>query len=90
MRVTKEKLTADVACANMETCDGCEYKRRNCVDDRERNDYAYDLLEARELIKEMRQMLVIAKAYNCDCSCKSCKGTLSDINTILERTKEYM
>lgn len=99
-RVTNEQAKAVIICrgGGWECPGDCpNYGLDTCpVDNTTADKIAADLLDSRELIdkqediiKEMRLSLVIAKAYNCDCGCNSCRETLSNINSILEKTKDY-
>lgn len=47
--------------------------------------YARDLLEARELIKEMREALSIHATRDINCQCEFCEKQ----RDILEKTKDY-
>lgn len=81
MRVTNEHIMAAISCDDC--CDECKHKTP-CV--APIADYSADLLEARELIKEMRQMLLAISQYPIAFVCE-------DVRTLArnewEKSKEY-
>lgn len=96
MRVTNERLIADSKCVNNANtkCSSCDMNKNCSFDGYLAPDYILDLLEARELIKEMREVITNIKkdfqpGYH-DCTddglsqCSWCDG-----DDILEKTKDY-
>jgi len=85
MRVTNEQIDAVLICHKQMQCSECKYDKTldDCQPTQEQ--FAADLLEARELINEMREVI---EAY--------AHGMKYDMNAIrvksdalLEKTKEY-
>jgi hypothetical protein len=93
MRVTNEQIQAALACRLDDDCSRCPFVWANTQIERSCNDLqctdfdAYkDLLEARELIKEMREVLnATRKTYSNEIL------TLAKmrIDEVLEKTKDY-
>lgn len=92
MRVTNEQARAKVICdTSGEDCPtACPfYQSDKCYELPGGKALADDLLEARELIKEMRNLIYGAASYNVDCSCQACQNVKVGIREMLVKTKEY-
>lgn len=90
MRVTNEQIRAEIICTQRESCDGCPFYGVDNCDNLRGNDFNMykDLLEARELIKEMReQFLVIGSLSGKTNRHIDDYGEIA--RAILEKTKEY-
>lgn len=91
MRVTNEqaeKIKALCKSINNTNCYGCRYtdeKYEFCPSTRNAPQLAADLLEARELIKEMREMIAFHVVQYPGCECRYCTKE----RELMERTKEY-
>ena len=57
MRVTNEQIDAVLICHKQMQCSECKYDKTLDDCDPTKRDLAADLLEARELIKEMREVI---------------------------------
>jgi hypothetical protein len=98
MRVTNEQIRAEIICTQREACDGCPFYGVDNCDNLRGNDFDMykDLLEARELIKEMREEinLTLRDFEKIDEVCKIANVmpfslTKRKLFELLEKTKEY-
>lgn len=84
MRVTNEQAKADIFCHNYHSCSECKLDNicnENALE-ASTSDYAADLLEARELIKEMRALLIDDLIWAVPAIASRAEG-------LLEKSKEY-
>jgi hypothetical protein len=88
MRVTNEQIRAEIICTQREACDGCPFYGVDNCDNLRGNDFDMykDLLEARELIKEMREVL---NATRNTYSNEILTLAKMRIDEVLEKTREY-
>jgi hypothetical protein len=88
MRVTNEQIRAEIICTQREACDGCPFYGVDNCDNLRGNDFDMykDLLEARELIKEMREVL---NATRNTYSNEILTLAKMRIDEVLEKTKDY-
>ena len=91
MRVTNEKAEK-VVCSNTMDCVDCfNFDGKLCCDMPKEEDLAADLLEARELIKEMRSKLLVGgiQATEDMTMFRSIPVDVEIIRDLIKRTKEY-
>jgi len=92
MRVTNEQIDAEIICANSKGCSGCQREGDDCSQVTESNIAAFlDLKEARELIKEMRGIInsAVCMDYDPNCDCTGCNDVGGQMQSILEKSKDY-
>lgn len=99
MRITNKQIFAEIICTQGDTCEGCPfYGIEDCSSLRGNGfDIYKDILDDRELIKEMREALKGFSKGTCFCECgidnpmligkhdQNCLRT----NAILEKSKGY-
>jgi len=81
MRVTNEQIDAMRICDSQMSCSTCRYEKTLDDCDPTKEKIVADLLEARELIKEMRMFIDSIQLDGCMAEIKRAE--------ILDRTKDY-
>ena len=81
MRVTNEQIDAIRICHSQMSCSTCRYEKTLDDCDPTKEQIAADLLEARELIEEMRSFIEMLETLN--------SKEFNEHVRLLEKSKEY-
>ena len=96
MRITDDEIKAVLICCPGDCPQGCPYWREDICHwvsegpDKDHKNMARDLLEAREIIREMRELISgVVRVTRSNLLCELSNARVRELSAVVEKSKEY-